>query len=287
MATIRKPITGKQGHKHGGWNRAGQGEHLAPGREVRDRTGKALLRHLGSWRAGVRPDRPVAGDPRGLGAGLGAVHRDREARDDRAGPGAARRTQAAQDDRPCGAAPARSRTRLDRGRRGAARPGRAARADRAVPQLRRDAQPRRADRAAGAAPALPADVGGERRACRGRAQGAVRRRAHRGAARRRGERGDVRAVLRGSRPGDRVRRPRGRSRAEPARLARVRRRLGGRAHRAVARYRGARQRRGPAARPPGAACRGRAPRTRARSRCCCSRRSARSPPSCPHGTPTR
>ena len=85
VATIRKPIreTGAQAWR---LDRAGQGEHLAPGREVRDRTGKALLRHLGSRRAGVRPDRPVAGNPRGLGAGLGAVRRDRDARDDRSGP---------------------------------------------------------------------------------------------------------------------------------------------------------------------------------------------------------
>ena len=76
VATIRKPITGKQGRKHGGWNRAGEGEHLAPGREVRDRTGKAVLRHLGSWRAasatrstgGRKParagSRPGGGSPR-------------------------------------------------------------------------------------------------------------------------------------------------------------------------------------------------------------------------------
>ncbi len=62
------------------------GGHLVPGGALPDRPGAGLLRHLACGRTAGAATGALARYPRGLGRGLGAIHRDRGAGHDRPGP---------------------------------------------------------------------------------------------------------------------------------------------------------------------------------------------------------
>ena len=144
----------------GGWNRAGEGDHLASRREVRDRTEESGFTASGRWAPPTT--RPSTGGRRRATAGGrpgNAVHRDRGARQhqlrvtraDRIAVGAELRAQPFQGRlrrrrrgrrgrgrRRGAAAPRRDRAA---GRRGAARAGGGARAGPPLPSVRWGPEP--------------------------------------------------------------------------------------------------------------------------------------------------